>query len=107
LPSPLAAIDVAPTRFAAADWRVVTVEADGTLIWGKVVRFDELTGRHLQPVIVHDQQGRSSTVNGVVIPHSTGGAMLLVPASTTARPRALQLGTINSPMRSLVIDSDR
>ena len=102
--SPLAAIDVAAPRFAAADWRVVTVEADGTLIWGKVVRFDQLTARNLQPVIVHDQQGRASTVNGVLIPHTTGGAMLLLPASTPLRPRALQLGTSGSPLRSLRFD---
>jgi hypothetical protein len=83
-------------RFAPARWRMATVESDGNVVWGQLVNLDELSGGTIHNVTVRDAQGRESTVEGMLFPHSnTGGGMLLLPESVP-RAHGLQFGGLSA-----------
>ncbi|HEX3695050.1 MAG TPA: hypothetical protein VH374_06630 [Polyangia bacterium] len=70
----------------APTWRVATLEADGSIIWGEVVRFDVGAGGVDRLVTVREPDGsRSAAAPAIFFPHSTtGGGTLLLPPSTSS-----------------------
>lgn len=98
------ALEPSMARFTPAPWRVATVTHDGSIAWGQVVNMNEVAGGTPHTVSVRDMNGRVTKVSGLLFPHSsTGGGMLLLPASVPARVRGVRFGTVNA-FRSVQFD---
>ena len=92
-------------RFPPARWRVATVESDGGVLWGPLVDFDEIAGGTSHTVVIRDGNGQSSTVSGLLFPHTgTGGGMLLLPATVPARAGSVQIGA-GTTFRNVRVDN--
>ncbi|HEY2903706.1 MAG TPA: M66 family metalloprotease [Polyangia bacterium] len=103
LAPPVSRAETGQTETIAPAWRVATLEADGSIIWGDVVRFDVgaggVAGGVDRLVTLRDSSGSWAAAEpAIFFPHSTtGGGTLLLPPSTTSSAVSLSFDDEATP----------